>query len=184
MLVNRNITIDGRRTSIRLEPAMWDALADICRREGTTRAAVCSGICVHKQEETTLTAALRVFIMAYFRAAATEEGHLKAGHAAKRTTDPTPGLVRHALHSEADGPCPHPPPLSMKKLNPLLDMLDEETGYKLLGALVKFDEIPRQLTTRQLDTLLDMLDEDTGRKLLGALATLDALPPGKAPPLH
>jgi predicted DNA-binding ribbon-helix-helix protein len=184
MLVNRNITIDGRRTSIKLEPAMWDALADICRREGTTSSAICSGVCARKQEQTTLTAAVRVFIVAYFRVAATEDGHFKAGHPAKRTTGPIPGLVRLVLRSEADDSCPQPPQFSIKKLNPLLDMLDDAAGYKLLDALVKFDEIPRQLSTRQLDTLLDMLDDDTGRKLLGALATLDALPPGKAPPLH
>ena len=32
-LVNRNVTIGRRRTSLRLEPAMWDALEEICRRE-------------------------------------------------------------------------------------------------------------------------------------------------------
>ncbi|HSR71382.1 MAG TPA: ribbon-helix-helix domain-containing protein, partial [Kiloniellales bacterium] len=32
-LVNRNVFVGKRRTSLRLEPAMWDALAEICRRE-------------------------------------------------------------------------------------------------------------------------------------------------------
>lgn len=35
-LISRNITVRGHRTSIRLEPEMWDALKDIAHREGTT----------------------------------------------------------------------------------------------------------------------------------------------------
>ncbi len=32
-LVMRNVNVRGRRTSIRLEPQIWDTLAEICRRE-------------------------------------------------------------------------------------------------------------------------------------------------------
>ena len=35
---------------------------------------------MRKNERTSLTAAIRVFLMLYFRAAATENGHMKAGH--------------------------------------------------------------------------------------------------------
>jgi len=38
-LVTRNVMINGRRTSVRLEPAMWEALGDIARREAVTRGA-------------------------------------------------------------------------------------------------------------------------------------------------
>jgi len=35
-LVSRNVVISGRRTSVRLEPEMWDALREICQRERST----------------------------------------------------------------------------------------------------------------------------------------------------
>jgi predicted DNA-binding ribbon-helix-helix protein len=79
-LVSKNITIDGHRTSVRLEPAMWNSLTEICRRERSSVHTVCSAIAQHKPANTSLTAAIRVFIMSYFHAAATEEGHVKAGH--------------------------------------------------------------------------------------------------------
>ena len=33
-LISRNVRMDGRRTSVRFEPDMWEALRDICSREG------------------------------------------------------------------------------------------------------------------------------------------------------
>ncbi|HVY13001.1 MAG TPA: ribbon-helix-helix domain-containing protein [Alphaproteobacteria bacterium] len=79
-LVSRNITVKGHRTSMRLEPAMWDALIDICRREKLTIHQLCDIVAARKPEETSFTAAMRVFAMSYFRAASTEDGHSKAGH--------------------------------------------------------------------------------------------------------
>ena len=80
-LVNRNVHIGQRRTSLRLEPAMWDALEEICRREKMTAHELCGMIdgCRHASS---LTAAVRVFIVGYYRAAATEYGHADAGHGA------------------------------------------------------------------------------------------------------
>lgn len=78
-LVNRNVTIRGRRTSLRLEPAMWDALHEIARREGASVHEICSRV-EYSRRESTLTAAIRVFILDYFRTAATEQGHNLAGH--------------------------------------------------------------------------------------------------------
>jgi predicted DNA-binding ribbon-helix-helix protein len=79
MLVSRNITVSGRRTSIRLEPEMWDGLTEICRREDITphQLATLVDRCRHRSS---LTAKLRVFILAYFRTASTEAGHAQAGH--------------------------------------------------------------------------------------------------------
>lgn len=79
-LVSRNVTVAGHRTSCRLEPFMWDALYDICRRERITIHTLCTQINERKEQATSLTAAIRVFALAYFRAAATEEGHAKASH--------------------------------------------------------------------------------------------------------
>jgi predicted DNA-binding ribbon-helix-helix protein len=79
-LVSRNVTIGGHRTSCRLEPFMWDALYDICSRERVTIHTLCTRISERKDANTSLTAAIRVFALAYFRAASTEEGHLRASH--------------------------------------------------------------------------------------------------------
>lgn len=87
-LVSRNLVIDGRRTSARLEPDMWRALFDIVRREGRSAHEICTLIDANRAPDCSLTAAIRVFIMAYFRAAATEEGHARAGHGYGRIVYP------------------------------------------------------------------------------------------------
>lgn len=79
-LVSRNITILGRRTSVRLEPEMWDALFDVSRREKTSIHNICSLIYLRKVKESSLTAAIRVFLLLYFRAASTEDGHIRVRH--------------------------------------------------------------------------------------------------------
>ena len=78
-LVSRNLTVCGHRTSIRLEPAMWVALREICARERRTLSALATAI-GRGRSESSLTAAVRVFVLGYYRAAATEEGHARAGH--------------------------------------------------------------------------------------------------------
>jgi predicted DNA-binding ribbon-helix-helix protein len=79
-LVSRNITVLGKRTSVRLEPEMWRELKNISKREECTIHDLCSLISLRKANNTSLTAAIRVFLMLYFRSAATEEGHIEAGH--------------------------------------------------------------------------------------------------------
>jgi predicted DNA-binding ribbon-helix-helix protein len=82
-LINRNVTVMGRRTSVRLEQPMWDALEEICRREHKVLNQLVTEIDQHRHESS-LTAAIRVTIMSYFRTAATERGHLRAGHGGLR----------------------------------------------------------------------------------------------------
>ena len=78
-LQNRNIYLNDQRTSLRLEPAMWEALEEICRREGRSLNDIC--VFIEAQHgRSSRTAAVRVFILRYFRAAATENGHSAAGH--------------------------------------------------------------------------------------------------------
>lgn len=78
-LVNRNIIAERGRTSMRLEPELWDALSEICRRERVSPSELCRRI-----ERAGIpggrTSAMRVWILRYFRAAATENGHMEAGH--------------------------------------------------------------------------------------------------------
>ncbi|HYL47997.1 MAG TPA: ribbon-helix-helix domain-containing protein [Stellaceae bacterium] len=82
-LVNRNVTVEGHRTSIRLEPAMWEALAMVCKRENKSLNELVTGI-ARSRNQSTLTAGIRVFLLTYFQAAATDEGHLRAGHGLAR----------------------------------------------------------------------------------------------------
>lgn len=79
-LISRNVTVIGRRTSVRLEPEMWMALKEISKREKCSIHDICGLISLRKNQNTSLTAAIRVFLMLYFRASSTEEGHSRAGH--------------------------------------------------------------------------------------------------------
>lgn len=77
--ITRNVTVSGHRTSIRMEPTMWDALDELSEREGRTINEICTFV-ERRKYDSSLTAALRVLILSYFRAAATDEGHEAAGH--------------------------------------------------------------------------------------------------------
>ncbi|MEJ0063368.1 MAG: ribbon-helix-helix domain-containing protein [Alphaproteobacteria bacterium] len=67
--ISRNIRVCGRRTSIRLERAMWQALEDISARESVAIRDLCS-IVDERRRGNNLTAAVRLFIIGYFRIAA------------------------------------------------------------------------------------------------------------------
>ena len=79
-LVMRNVSVRGHRTSIRLEPQIWDTLAEICRREFCTPHDVCSHVAGRRPRNSSLASSLRVFILRYFHTSATEDGHIRAGH--------------------------------------------------------------------------------------------------------
>lgn len=78
-LVSRNVTIAGHRTSLRLEDGMWAALGEICEREEATIHDLCTAI-DDRRHCPNRTSAVRAFIVDYFRAAATDAGHSRAGH--------------------------------------------------------------------------------------------------------
>ena len=78
-LINRNVSLGGRRTSFRLEQGMWDALDEICHREAAGLGPLFERI-DQRRRESSLTAAIRVYLLSYYRAAATEVGHAAAGH--------------------------------------------------------------------------------------------------------
>lgn len=69
-LQSKNIRIHERRTSVRLEPEMWDALHEIAALEGCTIHHICTAVHDSKTSYTSFTAALRVFLMVYYRTAA------------------------------------------------------------------------------------------------------------------
>lgn len=68
ILICRNISVNGRRTSLRMEPMLWDALCEICDRESMTLNQICSQI-DQRRGGANLTASIRVFIISYLRAA-------------------------------------------------------------------------------------------------------------------
>lgn len=95
-LVNRNITAGAGRTSMRLEPEVWDALREVCLREGIELREL-----IRRVERTApaggRTSAVRVHVLTYFRAAATAEGHAAAGHGNGTATES--GAVMTAMES-------------------------------------------------------------------------------------
>jgi predicted DNA-binding ribbon-helix-helix protein len=93
-LVNRNVVAGRGRTSMRLEPELWEALGEICARERQDINRLV------RQIETVghaggRTSAVRVFVLQYFRDAASEAGHLAVGHGQLDCT-PVNHVTRHA----------------------------------------------------------------------------------------
>ena len=84
-LILGNVVVGGHRTSIRLERAMWQALEEIQRIEGKTLNQLVTEIDRHRPESS-LTAAIRVFIVEFYREAAVRSGML----------GPRPSLSRRA----------------------------------------------------------------------------------------
>ena len=80
-LINRNVVAERGRTSMRLEPELWDALLEICGREGRDISSLVRKV-EHDGHPGGRTSAVRVFVLSYFRSAATEAGHAAAGHGA------------------------------------------------------------------------------------------------------
>lgn len=72
-LRSRNVTINGRRTSLRLEEEFWDGLSDISQREGLTIHELCTLIDRHRHGSSR-TSAVRAFIVTYFRVIAGYSG--------------------------------------------------------------------------------------------------------------
>lgn len=79
-LINRNVTSGAGRTSMRLEPEIWDALTEICARERLRLGELVRKVDARPEGDGGRTSAMRCFAIGYFRTAATEAGHLAAGH--------------------------------------------------------------------------------------------------------
>jgi predicted DNA-binding ribbon-helix-helix protein len=70
-LVIRNIVVAGRRTSVRLEPVMWEALLEIARQQETNVNQLVTEI-DRQRNSSSLTAAIRVYIVDFYRSAASQ----------------------------------------------------------------------------------------------------------------
>lgn len=64
--LRRNVTIDGRRTSVSLEGHFWDGLLDICRRETIGIDALCTAVDRHRVRSS-MSSSLRICLLLYFR---------------------------------------------------------------------------------------------------------------------
>ena len=78
-LINRNVTALRGRTSMRLEPELWEALEEICQREKLTLGEVVK-LVEQRGHPGGRTSAVRVYVLGYFRDAVSEDGHRAAGH--------------------------------------------------------------------------------------------------------
>jgi predicted DNA-binding ribbon-helix-helix protein len=73
--VRRVVTLNGRRTSLALEPALWDAVDAIAAREGLSRTALLSHLDTRArgangEPPVNFASVVRVYICTYYRAAA------------------------------------------------------------------------------------------------------------------
>ena len=66
MLLCKNVVVNGRRTSMRLDKETWQALSDICKRENITLYKLCSLI-DNSKGKTELSLATTAFVWHYFQ---------------------------------------------------------------------------------------------------------------------
>ena len=104
-LINRNVTSTTGRTSMRLEPELWSALEEICHRESMTLADLVKSI-ERRGHPGGRTSAVRVFVLTYFRNAASEEGHRAAGHGLLEQLADAPESAWRAAHRMAEQQAP------------------------------------------------------------------------------
>lgn len=76
------IKVFGKRTSIRMEVCIWEALQTIAKREQCSTNELISLIYRSKNQKISLSSALRAFAVHYFQEASTEQGHENANHGA------------------------------------------------------------------------------------------------------
>ena len=67
-IVKRSVVVSHHRTSISLERAFWSALADVARAEGASVNQLVSRI--DRQRTGNLSSAVRVYLLAWFKARA------------------------------------------------------------------------------------------------------------------
>ncbi len=66
MLICKNVIVNGRRTSMRLDRETWTSLSDICAREKVNIHDLCSRIDLIRGKSG-LSSATRLFVLTYFR---------------------------------------------------------------------------------------------------------------------
>ena len=64
---HKNVSVNGHRTSIRLEKEMWDALNEVAVNEGCSVSELCGAINELKNSDVSFTSLLRTFLFEYYR---------------------------------------------------------------------------------------------------------------------
>lgn len=64
-LKKRNIVVDDKRTSVTLEPLVWEILHEIASEQDCTIHELCSFINERKGANSSLSSAIRVFLISY-----------------------------------------------------------------------------------------------------------------------
>ncbi len=108
-LVNRNVTASRGRTSMRLEPELWEALQEICERERLSLGEVVRRI-EKRGHPGGRTSAVRVHVLEYFRLAAIEPGHRAVGHGLLPVPGGAPGGMNGPGIGESQSAAASAPP--------------------------------------------------------------------------
>jgi predicted DNA-binding ribbon-helix-helix protein len=68
-VLKRAVKFDGRKTSVSLEDAFWDALHEIAAAQGSTLGGLFATIDSERRERehTNLSSAIRLFVLDYYR---------------------------------------------------------------------------------------------------------------------
>ncbi len=100
-LVELTIAIGARQEPIALHDLVWQALEEIAAMEKMELPDLVSAVDRARDDEDDLVTALEVLAVSYFRHAATEAGHQKAGHGSGQA-------VRRYLSAIVGGIARHP----------------------------------------------------------------------------
>jgi predicted DNA-binding ribbon-helix-helix protein len=72
-LPKRSVTIAGHRTSISLEEPFWRALSEIAEAKGESLSGLIDRIDSARSRDINLSAAIRVYVLDWFRSHAAQE---------------------------------------------------------------------------------------------------------------
>jgi predicted DNA-binding ribbon-helix-helix protein len=87
-LISRNVFVGGRRTSIRLEPELWEALTLISNLEQKSLHQLCDAVAaLDWANEGSFTSAVRRYVIHYLCLQAKQDFH-------QRRQEPRPALYR------------------------------------------------------------------------------------------
>ena len=89
----RNVTVGGRRTSVRMEPIIWHSLNEIASANGMSVNSLCNRI-DSVRGAVGLTAAIRLFVLSYYK--------LWSHQAQNGCTEPPPAEAALMIFDESD----------------------------------------------------------------------------------
>ena len=101
-LVMRNVVVAGKRTSVRLEPVMWRALQEIAKYQNKAVHELVTEI-DHLQLASSLTSAIRVYIVDFYRSVTPQvQAPSERSAAASEASDPLPLLATRPASPRAN----------------------------------------------------------------------------------